>query len=429
MRNVVIMLLAVAFSLAASPAPDGWSVAPVFTLESAHEGDDFGAVLAVGDVDGDGAPDIAVGAPGDSAAGDGAGAVYIYSGRTRELLRELHGSQPGEQFGQSVALTYLEKDSMSDLIVGAPGWKDGAGAVYLATRPTKDDPPAPVRIAEGKRPGDRLGWSVAAVPAVPGADVTGILAGEPGHDEAGRDDAGRAVLLRVKNAKAKKLKVEVVREWVGDSLGARLGEFVRLAGDANFDSTLDAYVGEPGGSDAEGRATGALRLVNGANGKVLQRFTGRSEGDDFGSCAATVNVHGKGVQDQEVLVGARGYAQLFSSKDGKLRKTFEADAPGHEFGMVVGGSFRMESEYQWGFAIATACAEAPGAGVPPAFHGVRIYSGETLEEVARLPADGGRLGLALEHAVFAAQAHEALVIGESRLERGRVRVVELRSSK
>src|SRR5262249_4727688 len=155
-------------------------------------------------------------------------------------------------------------------------------------------------------------------------------------DEAGRDDAGRAVLLRVKDPKAKKLKVEVVREWVGESLGAQLGAWVSLAGDINFDAVQDSYLGEPGATDDKGRATGALRVVDGANGKTLLRFTGRNEGDLFGSCAATVRAHGKGVQYHEVLVGARGYAQLFASKDGALRKTFEPDVPGHDFGLVVG---------------------------------------------------------------------------------------------
>lgn len=429
LRRVALLAAAVALG-AASPAPEAWTVAPLFTLESAHEGDGFGTSLATGDVDGDGALDIAIGAPDDSTAGAGAGAVYIYSGRTRKLLRELHGSKPGEQFGQSVALTYLELDSMSDLIVGAPGWKDGAGAVYFAKRPTKDDPPAPVRIAEGQRPGDHLGWSVAAVPAVPGADVTGVLAGEPGHDEAGRDDAGRAMLLRIKDPKAGKLKVEVVREWKGDALGAELGWFVGLAGDCNFDAVQDCCVGEPGGPGAPGTSPGALRLIDGANGKLLQRWVGRRDGDRFGCSAATVRTYGnKDVKYHEILVGAHGYAQLFASKEGTLRKTFEADAPGHDFGMVVGSTFRLESEYEWGFAISTACLETTGAGTPPAFHGVHVYSGDTLEEIARLPASGGGLGRAFAHAVFADQAHEGLIVGEWRPDRGRVQIVELHSDK
>src|SRR5262249_52023400 len=129
-REVRVRIRNAALLALAALAPGG-SFVPSFTLDSGHAEDGFGSALATGDVDGDGTPDIAVGAP---AAGDGAGAVTIWSGRTHKLLRELHGA-PGEHFGQSVALTYLAQDSMSDLIVGAPGWKDGAGAVYLAVRP------------------------------------------------------------------------------------------------------------------------------------------------------------------------------------------------------------------------------------------------------------------------------------------------------
>jgi hypothetical protein len=403
--------------------PPGGSFVPLFTLEGKAADDGFGSALATGDVDGDGAADIAVGAPG---ADGGAGAVYIYSGRTQKLLRELHGA-PGERFGQSVALTFLQTDSMSDLIVGAPGWKDGAGAVYLAVRPSKDDPVAPVRVAEGERPGDQLGWSVAAVPAVPGADVTGILAGEPGHDEAGHDDAGRAVLLRVKDPKAGKLKVEVVRQWVGECQGAQLGAWVSRAGDVNSDATLDSFLGEPGGLDTVGQATGALRVVDGANGKQLLRLAGRNEGDAFGSCAASVVVQPGSVDENEVLVGAKGYAQIFASKDGALRKSFEADATGHDFGLVVGGSFRIQSAYKFAFTIATPCL--PDDSAQGAFHGVRVYSGQTLEEIARIPAEGGRLGLALEHATFKDQANEALIVGAWRPEHGGVRVEEFRPGK
>lgn len=217
-------------------------------------------------------------------------------------------------------------------------------------------------------------------------------------------------------------RIEVVREWAGRTAGARMGEFVGLAGDVDEDLTPDLLVGEPGGAGPEGEPTGALLVLSGGTGDTIFRFTGRAPGDLFGSAAATIRVHGEGVQYHEVLIGARGYAEIFGARRGQLRKAFEADVPGHDFGLVLGGEIRLQADYQFGFTISTACFE-PGSS--DAFHGVCIYSGETLEEIARIPSERSRLGLAFAN-VSDGQAREILLVGEGRPGKGAVRAIELR---
>jgi len=57
------------------------SEAPLrITASDGAEGDHFGTVAALGDANGDGLPDLAVGAPWDSTAKSDAGAVYVYPG-------------------------------------------------------------------------------------------------------------------------------------------------------------------------------------------------------------------------------------------------------------------------------------------------------------------------------------------------------------
>ena len=415
------LVLLAGLALLLAPGP-GLTPSTLWTLEGERDADEFGASLATWDFDGDGWTDVAVGAPGDSKGGRDAGAVHLFSGKTRERLVVLHG-EAGDRFGQSIALIDADADGFGDLVVGAPGRQEGAGAVRIVPKAHREK--RRVHVAEGEHTGNRLGAWVCGAPAVPGSDANGVLVGEPGHDANRREDAGRARLLRLRHLDEARPRIEVVREWTGRTAGARLGEFVGLAGDVDEDLTPDVYVGEPGGAGAEGEPTGALLVASGANGETLWRFTGRGAGDLFGSSAATVLVHGEGVQYNEILVGARGYAEIFGSRKGELRRAIEADAPGHDFGLVVGGQFRMETSYQWGFTVSTACFEAASSD---AFHGVRIYSGETLEEVARVPAERSRLGLTFAH-VSDGQARDILLVGESRPGRGAVRAIELKASR
>jgi FG-GAP repeat protein/VCBS repeat protein len=74
------------------------------------------AVARAGDVDGDGLDDFAVGAPFN-----GNGAVYIYSGATGAMLRTLSGPSAGSLFGQSIAdVGDVDGDGIRDLAIGAP---------------------------------------------------------------------------------------------------------------------------------------------------------------------------------------------------------------------------------------------------------------------------------------------------------------------
>ena len=110
----------------------------ISALEGGFQGalfsfDGFGtSVAAIGDVDGDGVQEIAVGAPGDDTAALNAGAVWILFMKTdgtvkveREITTGEAGFSPqlapGDSFGASIANGGdLDGDGRNELVVGAP---------------------------------------------------------------------------------------------------------------------------------------------------------------------------------------------------------------------------------------------------------------------------------------------------------------------
>src|SRR5262249_47618674 len=88
----------------------------LFEFDGAFDAQFGVTVENAGDVDGDGVDDVAVGA-----RKDGNGAVYVYSGATHALVRTLSSSSTGSFFGNSLAnLGDLDGDGVAELAVGAP---------------------------------------------------------------------------------------------------------------------------------------------------------------------------------------------------------------------------------------------------------------------------------------------------------------------
>lgn len=116
-----------------SETPD---LEPDLVLEGETKGDRFGFSLAgEGDVNNDGIPDLLVGAkfagPEET---PGPGKAYLYFGgevpaATAGLI--LSGSSDGDQFGDSVSIGDLDGDGAGDIAVGASRFLDSTGAVYL----------------------------------------------------------------------------------------------------------------------------------------------------------------------------------------------------------------------------------------------------------------------------------------------------------
>lgn len=106
-------------------------------------GDFFGAALAVGDINGDGTDDLAIGAPGESWHATQDGAVHVIYGSTSGLTAtgsQLLGQgvngilgtpESGDTFGYSLACGDFNHDAYADVAIGAVGEDDSLGTVHM----------------------------------------------------------------------------------------------------------------------------------------------------------------------------------------------------------------------------------------------------------------------------------------------------------
>jgi hypothetical protein len=264
-----------------------FDAAPDLILFGLMADDEVGtSVAGVGDVNGDGYPDIAIGGrQGGLTPSRGVVYVLYMSGTGTDLDDEpdamFTGTTDGDAFGSAIAGGGdLDGDSYADMAVGAPG-RAGGGAVYLY----RGGLAGPVLAAtiEGLPSAGGLGASLSMAGDVNGDGLDDLVAGAPSTMPGGRvyvfyGEAGSAMLVDPTDA------------TVIDSPSAAIafGTAVTIAGDMNGDDAADVMVGGPACSCNSLTENGVLYLYYGAGGVMINTTAdatifGGMDGDALGS--------------------------------------------------------------------------------------------------------------------------------------------------
>lgn len=155
----------------------GLSSKPAFVIDADDTGNALGAMFlsTVGDVSGDGVPDVYASDFSNLAKGPSTGRVYVHSGADGRRLLTLTGETAGEGFGIGPAAAGdVNGDGHDDLIVGA--WQYGetalsAGRAYLYSG--KDG--ALIRTYTCRIPGDTFGFDAVGMGDVDGDGTIDFL--------------------------------------------------------------------------------------------------------------------------------------------------------------------------------------------------------------------------------------------------------------
>jgi hypothetical protein len=293
------------------------------------EAKSFGdAIAGAGDLNGDGHADFIVGAPSKILPTVRPGVAMAFSGMDGSRLFVLEALASDEWFGASVAgIADATGDGIPDLLVGA--WLN-AGSVALFSGADGS------RIwTEAGPPSGHFGFSVAGA-----GDLNGD--GWPEFLVAGR---GTAVLYSTRASpssgrKTRPVRTTIQKEW-SVTLPGNGFTAVATAGDVNRDGVPDLLIGDAGNGFA-----GSALLFSGARKRLLYRFAGLSIGDTLGaSVCAAGDVNSDGLPD--ILVGApendisgwnAGAAYVFSGGPLFLRADRDTVAPGTQLTLTTAGA-------------------------------------------------------------------------------------------
>jgi hypothetical protein len=302
----------------------------------------FGHRLAVlRDVDGDGVPDLAIGAPLDRGHGIDSGCVFVVSGADGHLIRRFAGDHAGDRFGISVSSSPdVDGDGADDVLAGSQaGYMRVLSSRSGSVLHEFPDAAAAVAIDLDRGGVPNWDWIVGTPRACePGFHVErGAVAAF-----SGREDGPRFRVFGELPAETPDGTRRI--SWFGRS--------VCTVGDLDGDGIPDFAVGASGAGSGMS-SVGEIRFCSGRDGSTLRAVRGPLTPRTFGlgeRLAPAGDVDGDGVEDVLASTWDDGPVYVLSSRSGERLRTLLHQRPG---------------QYLEGFGDSIALAgDVDGDGIP-----------------------------------------------------------------
>lgn len=293
------------------------------------------SVAAAGDLDLDGTPDVFVGmftwGPSPTFR---PGAVRAISGATGATLFEVFGAQHDEWYGGSIAaIGDVDGDGRTELAVGGKRFADFVGQLGSMGRVQVlsgfDGSELYALVGSGHN--SDFGQQVSALGDVDGDGSPDFVIGAPGDSVAG-DRTGIARVVRGVDG-------ATIHTITGEQTVMLLGEMVAGAGDVDGDGRADFLVGATRGDFDGLNDNGSARLYSGATGLLLRAWNGTVHGDRLGSgLAGGADIDLDGVPD--LILGSRRFAtpsraRVCSGATGADLFALDGLTAADDFGLVV----------------------------------------------------------------------------------------------
>lgn len=309
----------------------GKTGATLFKWSGFAANDEFGwSIDGPGDVDFDGIPDVLIGAPASDVAGTFAGSAYVFSGADGSVLHTFHGEKPWNMLGSWVAgVGDLDGDGRADVALSAPRSYTDLG-VFPSNTPGlavihSGKTGAVIHRWEGANGGDSFGWAV-GVGDLDGDAVSDVVVGAAGV-------AGAPGYVRVYSGGPGALLHTLTGSYSGDDFGWD----PRPVGDVDGDGRADYSIAVPGWTAVIGGLPigGEVRIYSGASATLLRTITGSGARDLFGTWTASLgDTNGDGVCDLAIAASpldpqtgiyGNAYVRVVNPKTGATLAQYAVD--------------------------------------------------------------------------------------------------------